>query len=328
MTLDFLRGRDRTRTARPRRRCGKQQPSGLLLSPRFPTRRNVYRDDCRFVVDGTGLEQQRKRPPPAAETGSRGWDSVLIFQSPAKGLRKNQQTQPVQAPAVRFRQGSQRLGMSTKKAPPAGAPFVLPQLGDTGQEQCKSEPFVKNKGRVSSWRWYPAFFASGMVFRLMVWYTRLNKSEFVEVSMIVPVDETNLLQAATIHSISWKESHRAFCTPDFIETHTPDRQREYLRNKMNNGTKLYMLVEEKTIGVVSVTKGLIEDLYILPDMQNMGYGTKLLLYAVGQCTDTSTLWILENNVNAERLYRRIGFKETGRKNAITNKLDEIEFALT
>jgi GNAT superfamily N-acetyltransferase len=38
-----------------------------------------------------------------------------------------------------------------------------------------------------------------------------------------------------------------------------------------------MLVEEKPIGVVSVTKGLIEDLYILPDMQNMGLGTKLLL---------------------------------------------------
>ena len=89
-----------------------------------------------------------------------------------------------------------------------------------------------------------------------------------------------------------------------------------------------MLVEEKPIGIVSVTKGLIEDLYILPDMQNMGHGTKLLLYAVGQCTDTPTLWILENNINAERLYRRIGFKETGRKNAITNKLDEIEFALT
>ena len=99
------------------------QPSGLLLSPRFPTHRNVYRDDCRFVVDGTGLEQQRRRPPPAAETGSRGWGRVLIFQSPAKGLRKNQQTQPVQAPAVRFRQGSQRLGMSIKKD--AARPFDL-----------------------------------------------------------------------------------------------------------------------------------------------------------------------------------------------------------
>lgn len=167
--------------------------------------------------------------------------------------------------------------------------------------------------------------ANGGIENMVNWEGKL---EFVEVSMIVPVNETNLLQAATIHSISWKESHRAFCTPDFIETHTPDRQREYLRNKMNNGTKLYMIVEEKPIGVVSVTKGLIEDLYILPDMQNMGYGTKLLLYAVGQCTDTPTLWILENNINAERLYRRIGFKETGRKNAITNKLDEIEFALT
>ena len=116
-------GRYRTRTARPRRRRGNQSPSGALISARFPTRRNVYRDDCRFVVDGTGLEQQRRRPPPAAETGSRGWDSVLIFQSPAKGLRKNQQTQPVQAPAVRFRQGSQRLGMSTKKD--AASPFDL-----------------------------------------------------------------------------------------------------------------------------------------------------------------------------------------------------------
>ena len=75
------------------------------------------------MVDGTGLEQQRRRPPPAAETGSRVWGRVLIFQSPAKGLRKNQQTQPVQAPAVRFRQGSQRIGMSTKKD--AARPFGL-----------------------------------------------------------------------------------------------------------------------------------------------------------------------------------------------------------
>nr|DAM16201.1 MAG TPA: hypothetical protein [Caudoviricetes sp.] len=37
---------------------------------------------------------QRSRPPPAAETGRRGWGSVLLFQSPVKGLKKKQQTQP------------------------------------------------------------------------------------------------------------------------------------------------------------------------------------------------------------------------------------------
>ena len=128
-------GRYRARTARHRRRRGNKHPSGVFVSARFPTARNVYRDDCRFVVDGTGLEQQRRRPPPAAETGSRGWGRVLIFQGPAKGLRKNQQTQPVQAPAVRFRQGSQRLGMSTKKD--AARPFGLGTffvVGGTGRE--------------------------------------------------------------------------------------------------------------------------------------------------------------------------------------------------
>lgn len=146
--------------------------------------------------------------------------------------------------------------------------------------------------------------------------------------MIISVDVTNLLQAATIHSISWKESHRAFCMPDFVASHTPDRQRNYLSNKMKSGTKIYMLVEEKPIGIVSVTNSLIEDLYVLPDMQNMGYGTKLLQYAIDQCTDTPTLWILENNINAERLYQRMGFIRTGRRNSIASGLDEIEFALT
>ena len=77
-----------------------------------------------FLCEGGDLEQgggiyaaskatvQQRRPQPAAETGRSCWGRVLIFQSPAKGLRKNQQTQPVQAPAVRFRQGSQRVGMS------------------------------------------------------------------------------------------------------------------------------------------------------------------------------------------------------------------------
>ena len=38
---------------------------------------------------------QQRRPQPAAETGRNCWGRVLIFQSPAKGLRKNQLTQPV-----------------------------------------------------------------------------------------------------------------------------------------------------------------------------------------------------------------------------------------
>ena len=53
----------------------------------------------------------------------------------------------------------------------------------------------------------------------------------------------------------------------------------------------------------------------------------LLQYAVSQCSGTPTLWILENNTRAGKLYQKAGFRETGNRNAITDGLDEIEFAL-
>lgn len=141
------------------------------------------------------------------------------------------------------------------------------------------------------------------------------------------MNETSILQAATIHSISWKESHRAFCAPDFIKKHTPQRQQEYLQDKMSGDSKLYMLTDEKPAGIVSITGSLIEDLYVLPEMQNRGYGTELLRFAIGLCTDIPVLWILENNTGARRLYLRMGFRETGRRHSITDGLNEIEFAL-
>ena len=145
--------------------------------------------------------------------------------------------------------------------------------------------------------------------------------------MIVAVDETNLLQAATVHAIAWQDSHRAFCAPGFVEQHTPQRQQEYLRRKMEGGSRLFMLVEGEPVGIVSVNGSLIEDLYVLPDKQGRGFGTELLRYAISRCAGTPTLWILENNTGAERLYHRMGFRRTGRVIAGAGGLDEIELAL-
>ena len=142
--------------------------------------------------------------------------------------------------------------------------------------------------------------------------------------MIISVDQTNLFQAAVIHAITWRESHSSFCLHDFVEMHTPERQQGYIQNKIICGSRFYLLTEDEPVGIVSVKDSLIEDLYVLPEKQNMGYGTKLLQFAAAQCTDTPTLWILENNTDAKRLYHKMGFRETGRKNVITDGLDEIE----
>ncbi len=144
--------------------------------------------------------------------------------------------------------------------------------------------------------------------------------------MIVPVDRTNLYDAAAVHAAAWRDSHRAFCTPAFVEAHTTERQAAYLQRKMDTDSRFFLLIAEKPVGVVSVTGNFIEDLYVLPEEQGKGYGTKLLRYALGVSTGTPTLRILENNVRARRLYERLGFAETGR-HSVPNGLDEIEFAL-
>ena len=142
--------------------------------------------------------------------------------------------------------------------------------------------------------------------------------------MIQPVTPSNLMQAAAIHAESWQASHRAICTPEFLALHTPERQARYLKSEMDKGARLYLLTEGKPVGIVSVHDSRIENLYVLPSEQNKGYGTRLLAFAIQQCTDCPTLWILNANTGAKRLYERNGFQPTGNTVQHTGGLHELE----
>ncbi|MCR5671246.1 MAG: GNAT family N-acetyltransferase [Butyrivibrio sp.] len=145
---------------------------------------------------------------------------------------------------------------------------------------------------------------------------------------IVPVTDKNIHEAARIHSISWQESHRSFCDADFIEIHSIEHQQKYIAEKIAKGIEFFILCDKDPVAVISIDGGLIEDLYVLPECQNKGYGTKLLDHALSLIQERGlqpSLWILENNHGAERLYLRKGFVPSGKRNQITDKLDEIEF---
>lgn len=142
--------------------------------------------------------------------------------------------------------------------------------------------------------------------------------------MIIEVSEATILSAAEIHSESWKESHSSFCSKELVEQHTVDHQKTYLQNEMSDGKRLYMLIEKKPVGIVSIKDNLIENLYILPTEQHKGYGTKLLMFALEQCIGTPCLWILDNNKKAYSLYSKYGFRLTGNKHKLSNTISEIE----
>lgn len=143
---------------------------------------------------------------------------------------------------------------------------------------------------------------------------------------IVQVHTENVAEAGYVHSESWKASHRSICSAAFVEKHTPEAQTAYLQREMAAGKHVFMLLNPHPVGIVSVQESLIENLYVLPSEQCKGYGTRLLQFAISQCVARPTLWILNTNEKARRLYGRHGFTETGRRKQLNDQLCEIEWA--
>lgn len=144
---------------------------------------------------------------------------------------------------------------------------------------------------------------------------------------IVKITENNICEAGKIHSESWKESHKRFCTDEFIARHTEEAQTEYIRLEIAKGKDFYMLVDCKPVGIVSVQSSLIENLYVLPTEQRKGYGTMLLQYVLQQCNGVPSLWILSNNERANAFYRKHGFIESGKRKQLRSDLFEKELIL-
>ena len=144
---------------------------------------------------------------------------------------------------------------------------------------------------------------------------------------IQEVNLQNLSQAAEIHALSWQKAHRDFCSAEFVAQHSVARQMAYLRREMEAGKRLFMLTDHQPVGIVSVDGNLIENLYVLPQKQRNGYGTELLKFAIAQCVDIPTLWVLNRNSAARAFYRKHGFRETGERKLLRSDLFETEMIL-
>ena len=150
---------------------------------------------------------------------------------------------------------------------------------------------------------------------------------FILNNMIIEkVNRSNIHLAAHIHRESWKESHKAFVSAQAVAKRTVERQTAYLFQQIDSGRDVYMLTDDIPVGIVSVCENLIENLYILPERQRCGYGSRLLDFAVEKCIGNPVLTVLSNNTAIE-MYRKYGFKETGKTIPLNPTLWEIEMIL-
>ena len=139
--------------------------------------------------------------------------------------------------------------------------------------------------------------------------------------------EEDFRSAGAVLSRSWQASH-GFCTPEFLARHTPEERTAYLEAGAARGKRVFTLSNGgQVLGLVSLCGGRIGDLYVLPEAQGLGYGRRLLDFAIQEAGAAPTLWILENNDAARRFYEDRGFALTGRENRLSPTLREWEMAL-
>ena len=142
---------------------------------------------------------------------------------------------------------------------------------------------------------------------------------------IEKVTTENIHLAAFVHAESWKASH-GFLPKEAVAKRTVERQTVYLQRQIDGGKDLYMLTDDIPVGVVSVSDNMIENLYVLPERWHCGYGSHLLAFAIGKCDANPVLTVLNNNTAIE-MYRKFGFKETGKTIPLNPELWEIEMIL-
>lgn len=138
---------------------------------------------------------------------------------------------------------------------------------------------------------------------------------------------TDALAIATVHVASWQQGYRHIFDHDFLDALVPeDRVARYDlgHEDLSRPRTTVALVADHVVGFVTIgpsrdddlpAAGEIMALYVHPAHWGQGVGGVLLADATRQLIEADfalgSLWVLTDNVDAERLYRRAGWQRDG-----------------
>ena len=129
---------------------------------------------------------------------------------------------------------------------------------------------------------------------------------------VLRADNAILSAIALAYSASWKSSHAAHCSPEFIQEHTPEHMEMILRGHLGAGRDVFGLwLAEQIIGVLVIDRAENElvSLYIHPDCQGLGVGKAAVTFAVGALDESRDMKVTDlcDNERAQHLYESFGF---------------------
>ena len=113
--------------------------------------------------------------------------------------------------------------------------------------------------------------------------------------------------AATVAEVFLAAFHATY--PTFPTVHTDDEVRAWIAGDVVPTTECWIAVDNaRVIGMMSLTPGWIEHLYIEPERAGEGIGRRFVDLAKARADGRLELWTFQVNDRARRFYERNGFE--------------------
>ena len=92
-----------------------------------------------------------------------------------------------------------------------------------------------------------------------------------------------------------------------------------MQHRIAHGQVFVARTPNEINGFIAFANGYLDCLYLTPEARNKGLGVTLLAYAKAQNPSGLSLWVLEQNHDAQRFYFREGFVETAHGDGSDNE---------
>jgi GNAT superfamily N-acetyltransferase len=108
--------------------------------------------------------------------------------------------------------------------------------------------------------------------------------------------------AALVHRTAFDRA-----LPSLADLHSPEQDRWFFRERVFKTCEVWGAFDDAAmVGIVAFRRDWIDQLYVLPNDQNRGFGTELLRVAQ-RSFERLHLWTFQRNVQARRFYEQKGF---------------------
>ncbi len=147
---------------------------------------------------------------------------------------------------------------------------------------------------------------------------------------IVEMTEKNFEDAADCFVQAWKSAYAQFYPEDYVEAFNQEKVISFFK-KDQAVDRLTFIASDKgsIIGFITIDKGKCEipRLYIAPDKQRQGMGTKLIEFGLKQLSSVNRVYVslIAANAASVNFFEKVGFDFTGEQRSLKNGQLELRY---